>query len=58
MSQLDRTGVIGAWEEHRRACWHCQREWKRWEEGEMTCDRGVELFLAVQHADADELVLF
>ena len=46
-----------AWQDHKRGCRRCQRQWKRWEEGEMTCDTGVPLFLAAMH-EADESALF
>lgn len=39
-----------AWEDHRRSCRRCQRQSKRWEDGEMTCELGVDLFFAAREA--------
>lgn len=46
-----------AWQHHKRACRRCQRQWKRWEDGEMTCEQGVGLFFAAR-AEADAQALF
>lgn len=40
---------VRAWETHRKSCRGCQRQWKRFEDGEMTCETGVDLYLAVRH---------
>jgi hypothetical protein len=46
------------WEQHRRSCWHCQREAKRFEDGDMTCQTGVDLLIAARRETETEPALF
>ena len=47
-----------AWADHKRYCWRCQRQWRRFEDGDMTCPGGVDLLIAARRAAEAELVLF
>ena len=46
------------WLAHKASCWHCKREWKKFEDGDMTCQDGVDLLIAARRAAETELVLF
>jgi hypothetical protein len=46
-----------AWLNHKHGCRRCQRQWKRWEDGDMTCGEGVPLLFAALY-EADDQALF
>jgi hypothetical protein len=46
------------WLTHKHGCWHCQREAKHFEDGEMTCQEGVDLLIAFRHDAYEQAALF
>jgi len=47
-----------AWRAHKRGCWRCQRQAARWEDGEMTCEPGVQLLIAWHREQEAQPALF